>query len=496
MDIQTESPNTTSSAPTVDAAPATTLTQDMEADGQHPAVLPEAKPLTGLEAVGTPQMPEILATANTKAAEVAAQKTAPQEPGRFHKILGALGLRASVTTETVTPQPTPDHLTTTPNGTLETPPVANLNGATADGPAVTRDFSTPAANNYAGLSTPDAMAAGAATGVPFQNSIPSPENGGMVASTPASAEVVATPAPSLGTTQPEVVPAPVVEAAATTLTQDMENAGEHPAVLETDAPETPAVFTPSADVAPAEEVSALPEAPAAAIPVEGLGDPSKTAATSVETTPVVEPGTEEVATEDAPAEELPVGQSADANAEAVHAGPGAVADGTMAPPDWSVDGTASHPDAPVVSGDAAVDGDALGQAMADGAAVAAERPPFSAAALAEPSDQTAEVGHDIPIETGSETSTVGEIADDAAPVANDVDNEPTAPTVAVPGTMSPTNPVLPTPLATEAGIVDDTASLSAGLPTTPPTPEASDSVTQFPAQPGQASATDDLAKAA
>ena len=68
MDIQTESPNSTSSVPTVDAVvPAdpnerpTTLTQDLEKAGDYPA---EIKPLTGMEAIGTPQMPEILATAN------------------------------------------------------------------------------------------------------------------------------------------------------------------------------------------------------------------------------------------------------------------------------------------------------------------------------------------------------------------------------------------------------------------------------------------------
>ena len=230
---------------------------------------------------------------------------------------------------------------------------------------------------------------------------------------------------------------------------------------------------------PAEEESTLPEAPAAAansetpvaaMPVEGLEDPIRSIPTSTEEPPAVETPAEEVTPEDATTEELPVGQSADANAEAVHAGPGAVTNGAPAPTDWSVNADL-HPDAPVVPGQ----DEALGQAMADGAAAAAERPPFSTAALAEPTVPAAEVGHDIPIETGSETKNVGEIADDSATVASDVDNEPTAPTIATPGGMTPTDPTLPTPIregvdvaamATGAGMVNDTASLDAGLPQT------------------------------
>mgnify|MGYP001229690269 CR=1 FL=1 len=466
MDIQTESPNATSSAPVVDAvAQPTTLTQDMEADGQHPATLPEVKPLTGMEAIGTPQMPEILATAQTKATQVADAKNETQtpKPNLFKKAFGLMGFGGGSTPAPAVAS-TPDHLTQTPNGTLETPAVPLV---TADAAAAVNQTTT----NYAGLSTPDATAVGTA----------SPENTGVT--TPAPVEVVASDAPSLGTSQPEVAPQPTEAvttepATATTLTQDMENAGEHPAVLESETPETPPVFTPSADVTPAEEESTLPEAPAAAansetpvaaMPVEGLEDPIRTSEPAEET-PVVETPTEVSPAEETPAEELPVGQSADANAEAVHAGPGAVTNGAPAPTDWSVNADL-HPDAPVVPGQ----DEALGQAMADGAAAAAERPPFSTAALAEPTVPAAEVGHDIPIETGSETKNVGEIADDSATVASDVDNEPTAPTIATPGGMTPTDPTLPTPIregvdvaamATGAGMVNDTASLDAGLPQT------------------------------
>ncbi len=449
MDIQTESPNATSSAPVVDTA-TTTLSQNMEADGQHPATLPEIKPLTGMEAIGTPQMPEILATAQTKATEVANAKNETQtpKPNPIKRIFGAMGFGGGSSTPTPAVASTPDHLTQTPNGTLETPAVPLV---TADAAAAVNQTTT----NYAGLSTPDATVVGTV----------SPENGVTASPVeqPAPTEVVASDAPSLGTPQPEVTEEPVQAVTPEPVT-DMEDAGEHPATLQTEEPETPAVFTPSADAMPAEETSSLPEAPAAVassetpvagMPAEGLEDPIRTSEPTEET-PVVETPTEVSPAEETPAEELPVGQSADANAEAVHAGPGAVTNGAPAPTDWSVNADL-HPDAPIVPGQE----DTLGQAMADGAAVASERPPFSTAALAEPAATTSEVGHDIPIETGSETTTVGEIADDAAPVALDVDNEPTAPTVAVPGGMTPTNPTGP-------GVVNDSSSLDAGLPASSP----------------------------
>jgi hypothetical protein len=326
----------------------------------------------------------------------------------------------------------PDHLIPTGNGTLQTPDVANLNGATADGASAPK-FEAPTAttpeNNYAGLSTPDATAAGVATGVPFQNSISSPENGGVVASSPAPAEVVASDAPSLGTSQPEVVPQPPVEPMA----EAEEPAAEPVAQVTTE--DKPAEFTPSATAEPAQEESTLPDAPTTTS-VESVADVTTTPVASV---PAVEPVAETHVEEP----EAPI-QSADANDEAVHAGPGAVADGMQAPPDWSVDGTASHPDAPVVSGDAAVDGDALGKAMADGAAAAADKPPFSADALnaanGSMGNQTEEVGHDIPIETGS---------------------EPTDPAIASPGEMSPVNPSI---APSGIGMVSDSSALDAGLP--------------------------------
>ncbi len=467
MDIQPESPNINSSVQPVDgvvppssaaeasvAAPSdpnaqsTTLTQDMEATGEHPAVL------TGLEPVGTPQTPEIIATHNAMVEEKKDVQNQPpvteQRRGLFGKVIGGalegMGLKSKKPEVAAVATP-PDHLIPTGNGTLQTPDVANLNGATADGASAPK-FEAPTAttpeNNYAGLSTPDATAAGVATGVPFQNSISSPENGGVVASSPAPAEVVASDAPSLGTSQPEVVPQPPVEPMA----EAEESIAEPVAQVTTE--DKPAEFTPSATAEPAQEESTLPDAPTTT-PVESVADVTTTPVASV---PAVEPVAETHVEEP----EAPI-QSADANDEAVHAGPGAVADGMQAPPDWSVDGTASHPDAPVVSGDAAVDGDALGKAMADGAAAAADKPPFTTEAL----NSSEEVGHDIPIETGSEPATTGEVADAAVATAN-TDVDPTAPVTAVPGGMSPTDP---NASATGPGMVDGSSPLAAGLPQTP-----------------------------
>lgn len=469
MDIQPESPNINSSVQPVDgvvppssateasvAAPSdpnaqsTTLTQDMEAAGEHPAVL------TGLEPVGTPQTPEIIATHNAMVEEKKDVQNQPpmveQRRGLFGKVIGGalegMGLKSRKPEVAAVATP-PDHLTQTANGTLETPPVANLNGATADGPSVTRDFGTTPDSNYAGLSTQDATAAGVATGVPFQNSIPSPENGGMVGSTQAPAEVVASDAPSLGTPQPEVVPQPPVEPMA----EAEEPAAEPVAQVTTE--DKPAEFTPSATAEPAQEESTLPDAPTTTS-VESVADAKGNPVASV---PAVEPVAETHVEEP----ETPI-QSADANDEAVHAGPGAVADGMQAPPDWSVDVTASHPDAPVVSGDAAVDGDVLGKAMADGAAAAADKPPFSADALNSANgsigNQTEEVGHDIPIETGSEPATTGEVADAAVATA-DTDVDPTAPVTATPVGMSPVNPFS---APSGIGMVSDSSALDAGLP--------------------------------
>ncbi len=470
MDIQAESPNNTSSAPVVDAIVPPAGVEDVQSTAPaNPAT--EAKPLTGMEAIGTPQMPEILATAQTKASEVADAKKEPQtsKPNPIKRIFGAMGFGGGTSAPVAAAATTPDHLTQTPDGTLQTPAVP--------------------------LVSPDAAAAvNQTTGVSFQNSIPSPENSVTASPTeqPAPTEIVASDAPSLGTSQPEVAPQPTEAvtpepATATTLTQDMENAGEHPAVLETVAPETPAVFTPSADVTPAEEVSTLPETPTAAavssdvpvaaMPFEGLEDPTPKPAE----TPIAEPQAE-TPDEEKP-EELPVGQSAVANDEAVHAGPGAVTNGAPAPTDWSVNADL-HLDAPIVPGHE----DALGQAMADGVTAASERPPFSAAALNEPAGQTEEVGHDIPIETGSEPAT-GEAADVVAASA-DTDVEPTAPVVAVPGGMSPINPIA---TATGPGVVDDAGSLDAGLPQTPKmevVPNSTDvnNVIAFPGSGNQTSA--------
>ncbi len=468
MDIQPESPNINSSVQPVDgvvppssateasvAAPSdpnaqsTTLTQDMEAAGEHPAVL------TGLEPVGTPQTPEIIATHNAMVEEKKDVQNQPpmveQRRGLFGKVIGGalegMGLKSRKPEVAAVATP-PDHLTQTANGTLETPPVANLNGATADGPSVTRDFGTTPDSNYAGLSTQDATAAGVATGVPFQNSIPSPENGGMVGSTQAPAEVVASDAPSLGTPQPEVVPQPPVEPMA----EAEEPAAEPVAQVTTE--DKPAEFTPSATAEPTQEESTLPDAPTTTS-VESVADAKGNPVASV---PAVEPVAETHVEEP----ETPI-QSADANDEAVHAGPGAVADGMQAPPDWSVNADI-HPDADklptlgtaMAGGDSAVDGDALGQAMADGAAAAADKPPFTSEAL----NSSEEVGHDIPIETGSEPATTGEVADTAVATA-DTDVDPTAPVTATPGGMSPVNPSI---APSGIGMVSDSSALDAGLP--------------------------------
>lgn len=444
------------------ASSATSLTQDLESAGDYPAVLPEAKPLTGMEAIGTPGMPEIIKTAEARAAEVATNKAEEniKKPSFWNKFNKINPFSTSVTKLDGTPitSATPDHLTTNANGALETPPVTNLNGATADGPAVTKEFGDTSNNNYAGLSTPDAMAAGAAIGVPFQNSIPQPE---------VPTEIVAGNAPSLGSATP------IVEA--DTLSTTGEAVSELPAAevvaapaAVADEPEAPAEFQPSADAAPADEVGALPPAPTAENDME-VADAIQPA--------VPEPTAEEPAAEEVTEEALPVGLSADANTNQVDAGPGAGANGVAAPTDWSVNADI-HPDAsklpnldPTTNNEEAVTpeeklptNDVLGEAIADGAAAAAERPPFSAEALNQPAEGT--VGHDLAIETiaqaplnsATEAETpvevIGGIADTPSAAIVDRAVEPAAPAVVVPVT----------PMSSGVGMVDNESTLATGMP--------------------------------
>jgi len=134
--------------------------------------------------------------------------------------------------------------------------------------------------------------------------------------------------------------------------------------------------------------------------------------------------------------------------------------------------------------------------MADGAAAAAERPPFSSAALdtagASAGSQTEEVGHNIPMMTGSEPVADGEVADAPVADASDTDTEPTAPALATPGGMTPMNPSN-TELATGPGVVNDASALDAGLPPATAQPTEVSNVTAFP---GTQTVTPEIAPAA
>jgi len=126
--------NIAGSTPVVDSAVATGM-PDMPA---------AAKPLTSMPSMGDLKMPEIKATADARAAEVTAAKNSPAKPGVLNRVLGAMGFRGgNVAPSLNTVGETPAHLIPTATG-FETPPVANLHDATADGPAVTK-FAEPVA---------------------------------------------------------------------------------------------------------------------------------------------------------------------------------------------------------------------------------------------------------------------------------------------------------------------------------------------------------------
>lgn len=328
-------------------------TPGVEAASPTTAGVPEAKPATSADFLKTPDMSSLNATQQNFFQEKAAAQAATPKPGLGNRLLGFIGLRGGIKTETVG-QPAnamPDHLK---DGV--TPPVPNVTPEAAA--AVNQEPVMPSIPKAAAQDGISPMGTETPATPAVETPTSTPE-----ATTPASDTVADTPETN-----------PTAASAVKEADDIVKNAeGTSTALDEMDKTTTAAMDTATSPDAKADDTSPAGTTPSPSETFPSYGVQIEASASSGATdetagsTPDSTSGTTASSTETASAwpstpasEPNTSGPSAVVETNAVPAvpeykpstdmAPAGEATAPNTPPTWSVDASATHPDAPVVGG--------------------------------------------------------------------------------------------------------------------------------------------------